>query len=301
MSEHYSPLRYPGGKAKLSPFLVKLIQTNDLGTPDYVEPYAGGAGAALRLLFEEYVDSITINDVDPRIYCFWQAAVKRTDRFLERLEKVPLTVTEWRKQREVYLRCDEDSPFDLGFATFYLNRTTRSGIVFNAGPIGGLDQTGNYKIDARFNRGQLGHRICRLGAYADRIIVSKLDGLNLLRRIGSDRSKARNTLVYLDPPYYVKGAELYLNRFDHDDHQALAEHLGEEMAFPWVMTYDSTPEINALYSDHSRVQFYLSYSAFERRTGEELLIHPETLRVPAEFLPAPLLRPEQPERNRPSG
>ena len=279
MVEAYSPLRYPGGKARLSRFLIEVIRANGLSQPHYVEPFAGGAGAALRLLFEEFVDSITINDADPRIRCFWEAATRYPDRFLDRLEKIPVTIAEWRKQRELYKRRDLRKVFELGFATFFLNRTARSGIVHNGGPIGGFDQAGNYKIDARFNRSELGRRICRIAAYSDRIEISDHDGLALLRKLNRRRT-APKTLVYIDPPYYSKGNKLYFNRQTHSDHAAIAAYLSSEKRFKWLMTYDDVTEIRALYAGLPQIQFSLSYSAYKRRNGNELLIHPPSLRVP---------------------
>lgn len=279
MAENYSPLRYPGGKSRLGDFLIEVMRKNDLREPVYIEPYAGGAGAALRLLFEEYVESITINDLDPRIRCFWQAVTRHTEAFLDLLARTPLTVREWRRQRAVYLKRDLRSVLRLGFATFYLNRTSRSGIHDSGGPIGGIDQTGNYKIDARFNRKQLAQRIVRLAAYADRIDITGEDGLALLRKLQRSDSKAPRAFVYLDPPYYSKGRDLYFNNMSHQEHAALARFLQSAKRFRWVMTYDDVPAVRKLYEAMPQVGFDLSYSSYERRTGKELLIHPPEVDV----------------------
>lgn len=280
MAEVYSPLRYPGGKSRLAPFLVEVLRSNDITEPHYIEPYAGGAGAALQMLFEEYVESITINDADPRVYCFWKAVTEHNEQFLSLLENAVLTVEEWHRQRDVYGRCDKRSTVSLGFATFFLNRTSRSGILHNSGPIGGYKQTGNYKIDVRFNRQKLARRIQRIGAYSERINVSNLDGLALLKVLNRAPTKARNSFVYLDPPYYVKGAELYMNKFNHAQHRILAKYLSKPRNFPWIMTYDNAPEIRHLYRNFSQSNFDLSYSAYERRVGKELLIHPNSISIP---------------------
>lgn len=282
MPEPYSPLRYPGGKAKLTDFLVAVLKCNGLREPHYVEPYAGGAGAALRLLFEEYVETITINDADPRIRCFWQAVTRYNDAFLGLLERIDATIEEWRHQRAIYEKRDLRKVLELGFATFFLNRTTRSGIIHNGGPIGGYDQTGNFKIDARFNRTQLIRRIQRIGAYSDRISTSGVDGLALLKKINHSHVKAKRTFVYLDPPYYAKGPELYLNRFSHDQHAQLAAYLNTAKNFPWILTYDNVSPIRDLYLRFSQVCFSLSYSAHTRRKGHELLIHPDSVVIPTE-------------------
>src|SRR6266446_4058558 len=129
---HYSPLRYPGGKTFLLPFFERIIQRNHLHGITYIEPFAGGAGAAIALLFLEKVDHIVINDLDKAIYSFWQSAVFNSAKFIERINSAPVTVKEWRRQKAIYLN-PRSSLFDLGFATFFLNRTNVSGIL-DGGP-----------------------------------------------------------------------------------------------------------------------------------------------------------------------
>lgn len=36
---HFTPLRYPGGKAKLSEYVKEIIRANKLYDGEYVEPY----------------------------------------------------------------------------------------------------------------------------------------------------------------------------------------------------------------------------------------------------------------------
>jgi DNA adenine methylase len=244
----------------------------------YVEPYAGGAGAALKLLFEEYVDTITINDADPRVAAFWMAVTTQNDAFLERLSEVEVSVQQWIAQRAIYEECSTKDCLALGFAMFYLNRTTRSGIVHNGGPIGGFDQAGKYGVGARFNREGLIRRIARIGAYSERIHVSQQDGIDVLRGLISERESGR-PFLYLDPPYYVKGSELYLNRFSREDHERLALFLSEEAISNWLLTYDDVEPVRRLYASFSRHAFFLSYSAYQRRTGREILFWPESIDV----------------------
>src|SRR5207248_2479181 len=149
--EHfYSPLRYPGGKSSLFSFFGSLIEKNDLQHVQYVEPYAGGAGAALALLILGKVDSIVINDLDRAVFAFWKAVTENTDNFIQRIRQTPLTINEWYRQREIYRQPDTEL-YDLGFAAFFLNRTNRSGIL-DGGVIGGKNQTGKWSLDARFNK-----------------------------------------------------------------------------------------------------------------------------------------------------
>jgi DNA adenine methylase len=124
----YSPLRYPGGKAKLFPYFSQLIKKNGLFGADYCEPYAGAAGLAIRLLTGGFVDSIRINDIDQSVYAFWMAALGMTDEFCRKIDRTPITIAEWRKQKDIWKRNDLANTLDLGFATYFLNRTNRSGL-----------------------------------------------------------------------------------------------------------------------------------------------------------------------------
>ena len=133
-----SPLRYPGGKSGLTRFLGEIINCNELGDCVYAEPYAGGAGAALSLLYGEYVSRIIINDFDQSIFAFWKSVLTRSNQFLQLVDEAKLTVAEWQHQKRIYRTPNSHSRLRLGFAAFYLNRCNRSGIICNAGPIGGF-------------------------------------------------------------------------------------------------------------------------------------------------------------------
>lgn len=276
-----SPLRYPGGKASLADVIRMLLYANGAQGGTYMEPFAGGAGAGLKLLGEGHVDQIIINDFDRSVYCFWKCVMQRTDQLIELILNVPLTVAEWRKQRAIYTTPKGRSELEIGFSTFYLNRCNRSGIIANAGPIGGLSQNGDWGIDARFNRAQLALRVSEVASYGDRILVTRMDAMKSLKDVpgggGSDR-----LFVYADPPYYVKGKGLYLNHFRDEDHAALAKAIRARNDFVWVMTYDDVPRIRELYSDLDIKPFRLRYSAHHSSsTGGELLISPKHVVIPA--------------------
>jgi DNA adenine methylase len=269
---HFSPLRYPGGKAALTGFLDQIIKARKLHGAVYVEPFAGGGGAALSLLFLEKVDRIVINDLDPAIFAFWKAVTEETAWFVEQILNCELTVDEWRRQRSIYVDGKKRTFKELGFALFYLNRTNHSGIV-EGWPIGGLDQSGKWKIDARFNREGLVERVKRIGLYASRIEVRNEDGLSLAREfLAKDPG-----LIYLDPPYFAKGKCLYLNHFELEDHKRLSECLNEFPSSSWLLTYDNVPEIRSLYGSRSIVEFSLGYSVHSPRTGSEILIASDSL------------------------
>jgi DNA adenine methylase len=276
----HSPLRYPGGKAVLSGFLADVIAANDLQDGVYVEPYAGGAGAALALLFGEHVQRIVLNDADPCVFAFWNAVLNRKDDLIRRLNETPVTLDEWRAQREIYRAQHRHSRIKVAFASFYLNRCNRSGIMVNGGPIGGVGQTGKWKLDARYNKDELARRIEKIHLYRDRIEIHNLDALAFLRDVVGQSDALDETLVYLDPPYYVKGSELYLNHYQPEDHAQVARFIKRQTGYRWLMTYDNVPEIRKLYADRNTIDFDLRYSAHTSKLGSELLIFSRNLLMP---------------------
>lgn len=264
---HASPLRYPGGKATLAGFFEATIEALGLDRPTYIEPYAGGAGAGLELLLKDIVGMVVINDLDPAIHACWRAMVKDSDEFLRLLERTPLTVEEWKNQREIYRRrhdADVD-PLALGFATFYLNRTSRSGVL-GAGVIGGFAQAGSYKIDARFDKDVLRGRIEKLAELSGKIRVTKQDGAARLR----EYLPKDNVFAYVDPPYVEKGGSLYMSAFQEQDHIDLARVLNGYANTNWVLTYDVADLIRSLYKARDISEFRLLYSAHLRGAKDEL-------------------------------
>lgn len=262
-----TPLRYPGGKNRLAGFLGRVIGDLGMESVTYLEPYAGGAGAGLSLLYSGAVQKVVINDLDTRMWCFWKAATESSEEFAAKLGSIPLTVDEWRRQREIYKRADDCDWFTLGFATFYLNRTNRSGIL-NAGVIGGLEQGGKYKIDARFNRAVLAETIRWIGSRRASIEVHSLDGVQFL----TERLGLPDTFAYIDPPYFDKGSFLYLNSFTHDAHTGLAELLKSKRSSSWVLTYDDVPTIRSLYRGMHQGTFSLPYSAHKVEVATERMV-----------------------------
>ena len=250
----YSPLRYPGGKTRLASFIGSMIKENNLLGVDYVEPYAGGAGVALSMLFEEYASSITINDIDRSIYAFWHSVVHSNDRLCESIENIEVNIPNWIRARQTQSNKRNKNLFDLGFSTFFLNRTNVSGII-KGGVIGGIKQKGAYKIDARFNKKELIERIQKIDRFRDRINVSNKDGLELLKKIN------KRSFIYLDPPYVNKAKGLYINSYTEKDHLALAQFLQQKIIRKnyWITSYDETSFILNSYN-HCRKRLFWSNS-----------------------------------------
>ena len=270
-----SPLRYPGGKASLTPLLRGIRRLNGISDLAVAEPFAGGAGASLSLLYSDDTPEIHINDLDGAIYDFWWSAVHNNAGLLRYLDKVPISVEEWQRWRAVYHDAHA-SRLRRGFAAFYLNRCNRSGIIKDGSVIGGRDQRGPWTIGARFNRHGLRQRLQQLAAFAERIHVTGEDGIDFLR--SADDAKK---MWFLDPPYYAKGPTLYMNGLDPAYHERLAQALDARQDAAWVLTYDDCPEIRALYSDWAALHpFSLRYVAAERRSGSEILITPRWMQLP---------------------
>ena len=234
MSIAHSPLRYPGGKNCIFPFVSSLIAENGLIGCKYIEPYAGGAGLALRLLFEEYAGTIVINDLDPLVHAFWRMCINEPERFIGWIERTPVSVATWKKCKEKIRRVNTEDDFELATSFFFLNRTNVSGVL-KGGVIGGIDQTGNYKIDARFNKVELIRKVEKIARFSNRIRVANLDGVELIKSYAAGTTES---FIYLDPPYYQKGANLYLNAFKDADHEKLAKYVSK-LSTPWLLSYVS--------------------------------------------------------------
>jgi DNA adenine methylase len=265
-----SPFRYPGGKAFLYRYLHARLGALPAGPKVYAEPFCGGAGAATILLKLGAVEQIHLNDADLKVFSAWKAMLEDSDRFTKAILETPIDLETWHASRRIVDTADHYS-FELGFATFFLNRTSRSGIVIGAGPIGGYNQTGTWKIDARFNREALADRVRWLGQMRDRIVLTQEDALIFLSR-SVERLPLERTLFFVDPPYVTAGGRLYLNAMNDGKHIALSDLLQEGSLPHWVLTYDDHPLIRTLYGDESIADLAVSYSLQHKRKEREVLI-----------------------------
>ena len=279
----YSPLRYPGGKHRLSEFIAEICSLNGING-HYIEPFAGGASVALKLLIENKFERITINDYDRAIYAFWYSVLHHSEGLCQRILDTELNMQTWHQQKAIYKAKASADLLSLGFATFFLNRTNCSGIL-NGGVIGGLEQRGSYKMGCRFNKVKLVDRIRRIARLKHRIQLTHLDALSLIERIQKDYP-CKNTLVYFDPPYYAKGSTLYMNYFSDTQHQALAQAIQAMKNIPWIISYDAKPEIQQLYhwvKPKQIKQFDLHHFAYKKRVGKEILFFSESLKLKSDF------------------
>ncbi len=272
--QYYSPLRYPGGKGRIADFFKQIFKSNFLCDGIYIEPYAGGASVALSLLINEYASKIVINDIDKSIYAFWHSVLNETEELCKLIHDTTINVETWDNQKKIQNNKNKYSLLKLGFSTFYLNRTNRSGII-NAGIIGGRKQNGTWKINARFNKPDLLNRIETIAEYKNRIELYNEDAAKLINSLGKKFSE--KTLFYLDPPYYTKGKDLYLNYYTDEDHKLISEIIAKIKKQKWIISYDNIPFIKQLYINYRQNCYYLNYSAGKKNQGQEVMIFSDNM------------------------
>lgn len=269
MSKPLSPLRYPGGKFKIYNKVKNLIETNELGNRSYVEPFAGGFGIGLGLLHDNVVQTAVLNDFDPHIYNFWHTILNNHDDFIQIMMDTPVTIDERERQKEIY----DDEHVDRirdGFATFFLNRVNFSGVI-TGGPIGGFAQTGDYKLDCRFNKEEIRNKVEQISLLKDRIELYNHDASELITQHLHER--IQECFFNIDPPYVEKGHRLYTNFFREENHRnferTIAEHLGEG---DWIITYDDCDLIRDIYRDYRMIGYNILHNAGGSVQGKEVVI-----------------------------
>lgn len=282
MAKTFSPLRYPGGKSSISPMISSILQHNFDTSCRYIEPYAGGGGLALSLLYKNVAEEIHLNDLDRSIWAVWHSILNETDAFIDKILTTDITIEQWYKQREIQ-RYKKDVPaLELGFSSFFLNRTNRSGIILKAGVIGGISQSNEtYKLDCRFNKIDLISRIKKISSLKERIHIYNMDALDFLAQL--DLDETNKNCFFIDPPYYEKGASLYTNFYSKKDHAAIAKTISS-LKSKWVLTYDNAKEIKDIYKENTCYEFYLNYSLAKKRIGTELFFCSDNIIVPSHLI-----------------
>lgn len=271
-----SPLRYPGGKTKLYEYVRSVIEANNLLGETYIEPFAGGAGLALKLLLNGDVKRIVINDLDPAIYSFWHAVLNHTDELCEFIMNVPVTPSEWDRQHDIYINRATHSQLELAQATLFLNRTNVSGVI-TGGMIGGRKQSSQYSIDVRFNKNELIKKIKKIASYSSKIDLYNLDANNLLNpNVLGHYYKA---FINFDPPYVGKGGELYKNSFTENDHRILRDNIAK-CRRKWIVTYDVCDLVAELYSNFRGSTIDIYYSANGAKKAKEYIFFSNNLIIP---------------------
>lgn len=240
-----SLLRYPGGKARFTDFISKSIISSGENAEVFVEPFCGGAGAAIALLEAGHVRRIALNDLDPLVSAFWKVVFGKSGEtrsdinwLIGAVESADISVAEWRRQKSL----KPSSIREASWKCLYLNRTSFNGILHQAGPIGGWEQK-KRTLDVRFNREKLIKRLIALYEFRDR--VERVEGVSW-ETFCDHYKKSTEAYIYLDPPYYHRAEQLYGHLFDDDMHRAMRDYL-LELRTPWMLSYDDAQEVRALY------------------------------------------------------
>jgi len=255
---------------------MRLLDANGMSDIEYAEPFAGGGAVGLGLLFHEYATAIHLNDLARPVYAVWHTILHETEWLCKRIRNVSVNMSEWHKRRKVYDRRADADLADLGFAALFLNRTNRSGIL-GGGVIGGKGQSGEWSLDVRFNKDALIERIRRIGRYRDRIHIYQLDGLVFTKKVAA--KLPNKSFVFYDPPYINHSYDLYLNRMQIEDHDALATNVAR-LSQPWIVTYDGVAVKNDLYSQFRRLVYDISHMAKDNHKGREVMYFSPGLKLP---------------------
>ncbi|ELL9332433.1 DNA adenine methylase [Vibrio fluvialis] len=272
----YSPLRYPGGKSKLTAYVLETLKLNDLEGGVYVEPFAGGSAISWYLLLEGHVSKVYINDLDDSIYAFWFCVLNLTEELCDLIKNTDVTMDEWFKQKDIQNQGIEAGILPLGFSTFFLNRTNHSGVI-KGGVIGGKDQSGKYKLDCRYQKDSLVSKVKAIAERKADINLTNLDAVDFLQTVAPQIDS--KSLINIDPPYYVKGKGLYQNFFIHDDHCRLFDEI-KKIKQPWIVTYDDVVQIRDIYQEFNPSSFDLTYTAQVKGKGKEVIIHQPKIKKP---------------------
>lgn len=292
-----SPLRYPGGKGKITRFISNIVEMNGL-TGTYVEPFAGGAGVAINLLLSNKVNNVIINDLDSSVYAFWDSVLNSTNDLIKMIEEVPfdfydsinkLTPSEkfsyWKSNQDrlnFYRKKDSTHGLNEAFHFFMANRMNVSGII-DGGPIGGKNQNGKYDITSRFNKKKLISKIEKISQQSNRILVKNMEATYFLNKYFEILDK--DTLYFIDPPYFNQGKSLYSHFMTETLHRDISYILNDNNfvnKINWVLTYDTAPQIYELYKSGKNINKYkyeINYSANKRGKFSEFLFSSDNINI----------------------
>lgn len=274
-----SILRYPGGKTQLAKFVSNLITINKIKKPIYCEPFSGGSGVSMELLLTNKVDSVILNDLDPSIYSIWFAILHDTNKLVDTVQSMPVTMGEWYRHKDIYSELKDIPAYDfrLAVSALFLNRTNRGGII-TGGPIGGHEQKSKYSLDCRFNKAGIVKKIYAIAEQRHRIRLYMSDAKDLINNVLLQESPEQ-LFTFFDPPYYKQGQALYKNAFNHEDHVALAASIKTMDEYKWITTYDECPEIQSIYSEYPLFTYKLRYSVNQFREANEYLFASPTTKL----------------------
>lgn len=266
-------IRYPGSKEKLAAELWRLFPdaiTSSLFSAanrwEYREPFFGAGAIGFKILKHiHHRCRVWLNDVDADLVCMWQAVHSQPYQFCKLVHNFTPTVERFYEYKERD-GVDDADPVERGFRKLALHRMSVSGFgAMSGGPIGGRSQqSSQYTVSCRWNPERIKRDVVRLNELLssfDELRITAGDFEPLLINAGEE------TFIYLDPPYFKKGEQLYKHNLSPLDHSRLAGAVRECMAH-WVVSYDDHPEIRRLYSWAKFHDLYITYTNAVAKGGK---------------------------------
>lgn len=270
-----SPLRYPGGKARMTPFLTDLfVQQHGvlLDIEVWIEPFAGGAGAGLGLLDQGVITDLWLVERNPGLAAFWRTVAHDGERFAATVRSTTASMKTWHHSREVLAAREAGESVDddaLALAAFVVNRCSRSGMVNSkVGPIGGKGQSGRWTVESRWSPGSLADRIEHIARSGSGILIHEVDAIDYISEL-TGSGVEDEVFLFVDPPYVREGNGLYQHGMSMDQHQDLADALRSCPA-PWLLTYDDEPVVkDVLYPEERIIEYDIAHTANKQRIDRE--------------------------------
>lgn len=239
---------------------------------EYREPFFG-AGAIGKAVLNRLPDACRawINDIDYGIYSMWVATKEHLPEMLDRIDDFIPSV-------DLYMQFKYEDGRSLGivetgFRKLALHQMSFSGLgKMSGGPLGGKDQNNPlYRVDCRWNAATQKRKAIEWHQLLKRLDV-KITNLDFESLLQTD---SREVFIYLDPPYYVQGANLYEHAMSDDDHRRLASRLRAFKQTRWLLSYDDHQFIRQLYAWANSDAVNLTYTVANlRRKNSEILISP---------------------------
>lgn len=130
----------------------------------------------------------------------WRAAAQRLEEHFWLLQLAPVDTIEWKQQSDINSNPIGRDDLELGFATFFSNRTHRARFL-EANLISGFEQTGNRENNSRYDKEPLSNRIPAAASMRSQNHISELDVVEILWIPGS---QAEPHFVYPTPSYVVQ-------------------------------------------------------------------------------------------------
>lgn len=231
-NNYKSPLRYPGGKARM---VKKILERAPAGYQEYREPFLGGGSVLFAVRSEDMNRYCQVSDIFSELMTFWWQCKFHSSYMIK-------TINDWKQQypdgRELHKNCKKQVTLakDRGTAFFILNRISFSGLTMS----GGYSKA---SYEGRFNQSHIS-RIKDADSVLENVELRFVGYEALLHEPGKD------VWLFMDPPYDIKSDNLYGNKGNTHkgfDHVKFADEC-KKSPHKWLITYNDNENIRKLFS-----------------------------------------------------